>query len=143
MTCYAVIDTNVLVSALLSSHADAATVQIIGRLIGGEIIPVYSSEIMQEYHEVLSRKKFKFERRMINYILSAIEKYGVLVNPSATGVTLPDTKDLPFYEVVMEKREDDAYLVTGNLKHFPAEPFIVTARQMLDILDGKNSNKTE
>ena len=143
MTCYAVIDTNVLVSALLSSHADAATVQIIGRLIGGEIIPVYSSEIMQEYHEVLSRKKFKFEPRMINYILSAIEKYGVIVNPSATGMTLPDMKDLPFYEVVMEKREDDAYLVTGNLKHFPAEPFIVTARQMLDILDGKDSNKTE
>lgn len=139
MNCYAVIDTNVLVSALLSSHTDAATVQIIGRLIGGEIIPVYSSEIMHEYHEVLSRKKFKFEPRMINYILSAIEKYGVLVNPSATGVTLPDMKDLPFYEVVMEKREDDAYLVTGNLKHFPAEPFIVTARQMLDILDGKNS----
>lgn len=143
MTCYAVIDTNVLVSALLSSHADAATVQIIGRLIGGEIIPVYSSEIMQEYHEVLSRKKFKFEPRMINYILSAMEKYGVIVNPSATDVTLPDMKDLPFYEVVMEKREDDAYLVTGNLKHFPAEPFIVTARQMLDILDGKDSNKTE
>ena len=139
MTCYAVIDTNVLVSALLSSHADAATVQIIGRLIGGEIIPVYSGEIMQEYHEVLSRKKFKFEPGMISYILSAIEKYGVFVNPSATGVTLPDMKDLPFYEVVMEKREDDAYLVTGNLKHFPAKPFIVTARQMLDILDGKNS----
>ena len=140
MICYAVIDTNVLVSALLSSHADAATVQIIGRLIGGEIIPVYSSETMQEYHEVLSRKKFKFEQKMINYILSAIEKYGVLVNPSATGVTLPDMKDLPFYEVVMEKREDVAYLVTGNLKHFPAKPFIVTARQMLDILDGKNSH---
>ena len=140
MTCYAVIDTNVLVSALLSSHADAATVQIIGRLIGGAIIPVYSSEIIQEYHAVLSRKKFKFEQKMINYILSAIEKYRVLVTPSATGVTLPDMKDLPFYEVVMEKREDDAYLVTGNLKHFPAEPFIVTARQMLDILDGKNSH---
>lgn len=138
MTCYAVIDTNVLVSALLSSHTDAATVQIIGRLIGGEIIPVYNNVIMQEYHEVLSRKKFKFEPKMVNYILSAIEKYGVLVNPSATGITLPDMKDLPFYEVVMKKREDDAYLVTGNLKHFPAMPFIVTARQMLDILDGKN-----
>lgn len=139
MTCYAVIDTNVLVSALLSSHAEAATVQIIGRLIGGEIIPVYSSEIMKESHEVLTRKKFKFEAKMINYILSAIEKYGVSVNPSATGVTLPDAKDLPFYEVVMEKRADNAHLVTGNLKHFPAEPFIVTARQMLDILDGKHS----
>ena len=63
------------------------------------------------------------------------------MNPGAIGVTLPDMKDIPFYEVVMEKRKDETYLVTGNLKHFPAEPFIVTARQMLDILDGKNSQK--
>ena len=43
-------------------------------------------------------------------------------------------KDLPFYEVVLEKRDKDAYLVTGNIKHFPKEFFIVTASQMLDIL---------
>lgn len=138
MICYAVIDTNVIVSALLSNHANAATVQLVGRLIGGEIIPVYSEEIMREYHEVLSRKKFMFDADMINYVLSAVEKYGVLVEPSVTGTVLQDMKDLPFYEVVMEKREDGAYLVTGNLKHFPVEPFIVTARQMLDILDKNN-----
>lgn len=137
MSCYAVIDTNVLVSALLSNHTDAATVQLLVRLIGGEIIPVYSCEIMREYREVLSRKKFKFNLDTIEYILSAIEKFGLLVEPSATGVILPDMKDLPFYEVVMEKRDENAYLVTGNLKHFPMETFIVTARQMLDILDGK------
>ena len=48
---------------------------------------------------------------------------------------LPDMKDLPFYEVVMEKRDDNAYLVTGNIKHFPKEPFIVTARELLEILE--------
>lgn len=138
MICYAVIDTNVLVSALISNHTDTATVQLIGRLISGEIVPVYSDEIMHEYREVLGRKKFKFDKDMINYILMAIEKYGVMVVPSATGAILPDMKDLPFYEVVMEKREDGAYLVTGNLKHFPAQPFIVTAREMLNILDGKD-----
>lgn len=36
MTCLAVIDTNVLVSALLSSKDDAATVQVVGRMITGE-----------------------------------------------------------------------------------------------------------
>lgn len=41
MICYAVIDTNVLVSALLSGNETAATVQIVGKLINGEIIPVY------------------------------------------------------------------------------------------------------
>ena len=97
MICYAVIDTNVLVSALLSNHADAATVQVIGRMIAGEIIPIYSNQIMWEYQEVLSRKKFRFEPEMIRYILSSIEKYGVLIEPSATGKILPDMKDLPFY----------------------------------------------
>lgn len=140
MILYAVIDTNVLVSALLSSHSEAATVQLIGKLIIGEIIPVYSNEIMCEYQEVLSRKKFKFAPESIKYILMAIEKYGILVEPSSTGIILPDMKDLPFYEVVMEKRDEDAYLVTGNLRHFPKEPFIVTARQMLDILEGKEEH---
>ena len=137
MTYYAVIDTNVIVSALLSHYADAATVQLIVRLISGEITPIYSSEIMIEYQQVLNRKKFKFEPNKIKSILSAIEKYGILVEPSATGIILPDIKDLPFYEVVLEKKNDTAYLVTGNLKYFPKESFIVTARQMLNILDEK------
>ena len=138
MICYAVIDTNVLVSALLSGNETAATVQIVANLIAGKIIPVYSTEILQEYREVLSRPKFKFSVEMISYLLSAIDKYGILVEPASMDIVFPDMKDLPFYEVVMEKRSDNAYLVTGNLKHFPKEPFIVTARQMLDILNRNN-----
>lgn len=135
MICYAVIDTNVLVSALLSSKEDAATVQIIGKVIIGEIVPVYSNLITKEYREVLSRKKFGFSGDVINYLLSAIEKYGILIDPAPSGVILPDMKDLPFYEVVLEKRNDEVYLVTGNIKHFPKEPFIVTPRELLDILE--------
>ena len=82
MMCYAVIDTNVLVSALLAKKSDSATVQVIERMIKGEIIPVYSNEIMNEYHEVLSRKKFKFSPELITFFLSAIEKFGILAEPS-------------------------------------------------------------
>lgn len=135
MICYAVIDTNILVSALLSKNETAATVQVMVQLFSGRITPVYSNEIIAEYREVLSRKKFKFPIEQINYLLSAIEKFGILVDPAPTGMTLPDMKDLPFYEVVMEKRSYNAYLVTGNQKHFPKEPFIVTAREMIDILN--------
>lgn len=134
MICYAVIDTNVLVSALLSSKDDAATVQVLGKVLSGEIIPVYSNVITKEYREVLSRKKFGFLSETIEYLLSAVEKYGILVNPSRSGTILPDMKDLPFYEVVLEKRDDNAYLVTGNIKHFPQKPFVVTPRELLDIL---------
>ncbi len=138
MTCYAVIDTNVLVSALLSSKADTATVQVFAKVIRGEIIPVYSNAITKEYREVLSRRKFGFSGELIQYLLSAIEKYGILVDPSPSGVILPDMKDIPFYEVVLEKRSDNAYLVTGNIKHFPREPFIVTPRELLEILEHIN-----
>lgn len=134
MICYAVIDTNVLVSALLSGRDDTATVQVINKVICGEIVPIYSNMIIKEYREVLSRKKFDFSGDTIAYLLSAFEKYGVLVDPNPSGITLPDSKDLPFYEVVLEKRDDGAYLVTGNIKHFPKEPFVVTPRELLDIL---------
>lgn len=135
MTCYAVIDTNVLVSALLSRHDDAATVLVIQRMISGDLIPVYSIDTMQEYHEVLCRKKFGFDTEQVNYLLSAISLFGLMIEPAPTGAILPDAKDLPFYEVVMEKRQsDDAYLITGNKKHFPFKPFIVTPKEMLDIL---------
>ena len=140
MICYAVIDTNVLVSALLSGNDDAATVQVVGRLLGGEIILIYSNEIIKEYREVLNRTKFGFSPDVVGYLLSAVEQFGILVEPSPSGITLPDMKDLPFYEVVLEKRteNDDAYLVTGNTKHFPVKPFVVTPRELLDILNRSN-----
>ena len=59
MLCYAVIDTNILVSSLLSKRNDSATVQVIGRVITGDIIPLYSNQMIKEYKEVLCRKKCK------------------------------------------------------------------------------------
>lgn len=55
--------------------------------------------------------------------MSAVEKYGILIDPSPSGIILPDMKDVPFYEVVLEKCDDNAYLVTGNIKHFPKETY--------------------
>ena len=58
------------------------------------------------------------------------------MSPSPTGEVLPDMDDLVFYEVVMEKRKaDDAYLITGNLKHFPVREYIVTPAEMMSILE--------
>jgi putative PIN family toxin of toxin-antitoxin system len=138
MTYYAVIDTNVLVSALLSSHDDAATVLVVGKIFSGEVIPLFSDEIIKEYNEVLRRKKFHFSEETVHMLLQTIEKYGEYVEPAPTGEILPDMKDLPFYEVVAEKQEDNSYLVTGNRKHFPTKPFIVTAKEFLDILNSAN-----
>ena len=114
MTYYAVIDTNVLVSALLSSHENAATVQVVSRLFSGDVIPVFSDDILAEYNEVLRRKKFNFSEDVVRTLLDTITSIGESITPSPSGEDLPDLKDLPFYEVVLEKEADNAYLITGK-----------------------------
>ncbi|KIR03057.1 Uncharacterized protein P261_01872 [Lachnospiraceae bacterium TWA4] len=135
MIYYAVIDTNVLVSALLSSHNDSATVQVIDRLFSGDIIPLFSKNILDEYNEVLRRKNFHFSEEIVFSLINSIERCGEFIHPTPSGELLIVPKDLPFYEVVLEKREDNAYLITGNIKHFPNKPFIVTPKEFLDILN--------
>ena len=63
------------------------------------------------------------------------------MNPSPTDEILPDMDDLVFYEVVMEKRKDDAYLVTGNLRHFPPRDFIVTPSEMMALIESEGRKK--
>ena len=68
-------------------------------------------------------------------MMSSIIKYGVEAFPQPTGEILIDMDDLIFYEVAMEKRDDNAYLVTGNQKHYPVKEFIVTPSEMVEILN--------
>ena len=136
MIC-AVIDTNVLVSALLSENPESATVQVLRKILKGEIVPLFSRDILSEYSDVLNRSKFGFDPETVDILMTAISEKGIEIDPKPTGATLPDMFDLPFYEVAVEKRNEGAYLVTGNLKHFPKEPFIVTARQLLEIMDSE------
>ena len=131
-----VIDTNVLVSALLTHNDASATVKVIRMLFEDDnIIPLYSQETIKEYEEVLHRKKFRFNISLINNLIETIKNIGILVEPLSTNENLPDIKDLPFYEIVMEKQDDNAYLVTGNIKHFPIKRFIVTPREFLTIFE--------
>ena len=136
MKYYAVIDTNVLVSALLKW--DSVPGNVLQFTITGVVTPVLNEDILREYREVLLRKKFHFPESVVDVILDNLAAQAVLINEEKLDVNLPDPKDVVFYEVVMEERKkQDAFLVTGNLKHFPVERFIVTPRQFLDILLGK------
>ncbi len=140
MRYYAVIDTNVFVSALLSKCPDAATVRVLEAILDDKITPLYHQEILVEYNEVLHRPKFHFRDTDIQMIIEAIEQYGIEVFPQPSGETFVDMDDLIFYEVAMEKRGDDAYLVTGNQKHYPIRDFIVTPAEMMEIIDKNNMN---
>lgn len=130
---YAVIDTNVIVSALISKHPGTAPLTVLANVFSGDITPVFNDEIIEEYQVVLSREKFHLNPQDIDTALSAITNYGLnLERTPDADEFFPDPKDLVFYEVKMSK--DDAYLVTGNTKHFPKKPFVVTPREMVHIL---------
>lgn len=133
MRYYAVIDTNVLVSAMLKWDSVPGTV--LELTYGGTIIPLLNADVVKEYRDVLARSKFHLPQEIINGAIGEIERLGIYVDGGSLDGELPDPKDRVFYEVVMEERKsEDAYLVTGNIKHFPEKPFVVTPRQMLDII---------
>lgn len=134
MICYAVIDTNVIVSAFITKNKDAATVKVLNLILSQQIKPLFSKQIMDEYHEVLSRSKFNIPQEDIKYFFDRVISFGEMIEPAPSGEILPDMKDLPFFEVVLEKKDDGAYLVTGNTKHFPKKPFVVTCHEFLQIL---------
>jgi hypothetical protein len=57
-----------------------------------------------------------------------VNRDGILIEPTPSEEVLPDMKDLPFYQVALDIKDDNGYLITGNLKHFPKKPFVVKAR---------------
>ena len=128
-----IIDTNVIVSAFLSRYNDSATVLLLDYLFKGAIIPVYNDEILNEYSTVLTRSKFKIAKEKIDAVLTEIKTKGIHSERVNSGETLPDAKDLVFYEVALSK--EDSFLVTGNLKHFPKKPFVVSPAEMMEIIN--------
>ena len=130
---YAVIDTNVLVSALLPSQKVSNPTMVLREVFKGRITPVYNEEILDEYKEVLSREKFHIHQARIDTVVNHIKNTGLeLERTKSWEGVFPDPKDIVFYEVTLSK--DDAYLVTRNIKHFPKNPFVVTPAEMVAIL---------
>ena len=133
MKFYAVLDTNVVVSALLKDGS--APSQVLNEALNGCIIPVLNSDILNEYGEVLLRKKFGFSEQNVIKFITELSKRALFIKAAPTNEIFPDPDDAVFYEVVMQAQDkENAYLVTGNLKHFPIKSFIVTPRQMLEII---------
>lgn len=93
-------------------------------------------EARNKRYAILRRDKFPFQEQEVQAVIEAICRRGVCVEAEQKDVILSDPDDVVFYAVVMEKRkEGDAYLVTGNQKHFPREPFIVTPKEMVEIIE--------
>ena len=131
---YAAIDTNVLVSALLHFNSNPGTVLL--SVLNGETIPLVNDEILAEYREVLSRKRLKISAELAESVLTRLAACCLnIADASSEYPEVTDPKDRCFYAVTMSEREsEDALLVTGNIRHFPVKPYVVTPAQFVEIL---------
>ena len=128
----AVIDTNVIVSAYITKNLDAATSKVWEAVLQCKLTPIYNDEILSEYSELLHREKFGIPEHLIKWALDKIVTNGVRGERVLSDESFPDPKDVVFYEVALSK--EDADLVTGNTKHYPKKPIVVTPAEMLEIL---------
>ena len=95
---YAVIDTNVLVSALLTKSENAPTAMVLKSVMNGHVTPLLNKEICAEYLDVLSRSKFHFTPSLVKQQLEAIEKRAVYAGRVKSKEVFPDADDVVFYE---------------------------------------------
>ena len=130
----AVIDTNVLVSGLLSPAGPPG--EIVDLIFSRQLEPVYDDRIIHEYAIVLQRDKFSFSADDVEELLYAIQAIGVSISPRHTSLVLPDDHDRPFVECALAS--SDHFLITGNSKHFPASVIkgvqLCTPREFLEKL---------
>ena len=122
----AVLDTNVLVSAILSLKGNAAV--ILGMITEGSLTPVYCCQILGEYTGVLARPRFGFPKNLVDEVLSLFEVFGVPVDPQKSDFPMLDESDRIFYDTAAAGA---ATLITGNLRHYPEKPFVVSPADFL------------
>ena len=131
-----VLDTNVLVSGLLSPQGAPATV--LRFVVAGSAAICFDERILSEYRRILARRKFGFDADRVAVLLEFLEATGQSVLASPLALSLPDPSDEAFVEVAVGAAAD--FLVTGNLKHFPVASVrgarVIAPRPFCDMLAG-------
>jgi uncharacterized protein len=110
-----VLDTNVLVSGLLSPFGPPG--EIVRLVSSGAVTLCLDARILAEYDEVLRRPRFGFDQDAIAALLDYLDFASETVAAGPLSARLPDEDDEPFLEVALACGAD--CLVTGNLAHFP------------------------
>ena len=128
-----VLDTNVLVSGLMTKGGTCAT--ILDLLSDGRIAAALDGRIMNEYQRVCVEPRLRLDVRAVRDFLRFLDDCAENVTAMPLDANLPDPDDLPFLEVAADAR---AILVTGNIRHFPRNSVgsvqVVTPQEFLDLL---------
>ena len=130
-----VLDTNVLVSALLKP--DSVPELVISLILENQLLLCLSESIATEYEEVLEREKFKkLNRKKVKALISRLKSEAHWVNPVVRLNVAHDPEDNKFLECAQEAGAD--FLITGNTKHFPPKRFqktlIVSPAEFLSLI---------
>jgi putative PIN family toxin of toxin-antitoxin system len=110
-----VLDTNVLVSGMLSANGPPA--RIVEAALAGDIQPVFDFQILAEYEDVLRRPELRLPGAAVERLLGSLELVGLEVAAPPWPLDLPDPDDAAFLAVAAAAA---CPLVTGNLRHYPS-----------------------
>ena len=117
-----VLDTNVLVSALLNS--DGPPAGVLNLILSGKVYLLYDTRIVKEYKAVLLKSKFGFRKEWIDPLLDFIEAEGHYVVSEPWSGEMINEGDRKFWEAAISGQA--SCLVTGNRKHYPADERIIS-----------------
>jgi putative PIN family toxin of toxin-antitoxin system len=123
-----VLDTNVIVSALINPQGIPG--RILALVLNGKLQIAYDNRIIFEYIDVLSRKKFGFNKEVIDDLIDYFKNDGEFINSEYANVKLIDDTDKKFYEVF--KSGEARCLITGNKKHFPKDKRILLPKEFIE-----------
>ena len=129
-----VLDTNVLISATLKPEGlEAAVMNLV---LAGVLEAWVTAEVWAEYEEVLARPKFEKVREASHRLLMALDIRTRRTAAVTAATAAFDEDDNRFIECAQAAHAN--FLVTGNLRHYPAEygaTRMVNARGLLEILE--------
>lgn len=135
----AVIDTNILISACWTPGGNEA--RVLALVAAGALEIAISPAVEAEYREVSQRRKFAKQREALEAAIADLVRVACAVQPEARCTACPDADDNQLLDCALAAGA--AYVITGNLRHFPEEwegVRVVNARMFLDLLgDGGNS----
>ena len=130
----AVIDTNVLVSALIAPSGNEALLML--AINQGLVRPCFSAPVLKEYSEVLARPKFAFLADEIAAVIGLFKRWGEVSHPAQLSGLSPDPEDDKF--IACARASSASFIVTGNKKDFPQERLgvtqVVSAGELLNLI---------
>jgi putative PIN family toxin of toxin-antitoxin system len=140
----AIVDTNVVVSGLLTSEADAPTGRILDGMLERRFNFLLSRDLLIEYRSVLLRPKIQglhgLREEEIDQILTEITANAIAIEPTETSLEPPDKKDRHLWQLLESHK--DSVLVTGDRRlqkssHYKGR--LLSPREFVDSLEDSTS----